>query len=177
MFYNMFGMENDEEARSKHLGEDYAGMFFNRDAAARVGAQARACGMFFDKGRGRQGGRAGTRTGTPLSPAWMLAVGLRMQACQCRLGPRHGRSCQGRHVRACAGMMRVRALPPARKRAHTRVHAHSHTHCLHPYAPALPTRACKGEHARSIAQHEEAGCRIPPAEQAWWEAMGACTLG
>ncbi|KAF5834499.1 VID27 cytoplasmic protein-domain-containing protein [Dunaliella salina] len=36
MFYNMYGVENDEEARSKVLGEDYAGVFFTTDAAARV---------------------------------------------------------------------------------------------------------------------------------------------
>eukprot|EP00200_Dunaliella_tertiolecta_P009141 CAMPEP_0202380178 /NCGR_PEP_ID=MMETSP1127-20130417/27502_1 /ASSEMBLY_ACC=CAM_ASM_000462 /TAXON_ID=3047 /ORGANISM="Dunaliella tertiolecta, Strain CCMP1320" /LENGTH=600 /DNA_ID=CAMNT_0048978833 /DNA_START=71 /DNA_END=1873 /DNA_ORIENTATION=+ len=35
MFYNMYGVENDEEARSKFLGEDYAGVFFATDAASR----------------------------------------------------------------------------------------------------------------------------------------------
>eukprot|EP00967_Tisochrysis_lutea_P131283 scaffold228081_cov19-Tisochrysis_lutea.AAC.2 len=40
MFYNMYGVENDEEARSKFLGEDYAGVFFATDAASRVSASA-----------------------------------------------------------------------------------------------------------------------------------------
>jgi len=53
MFYNMFGMENDEDARSKQLGEDYAGVFFAKDAAQRV----RTCqGCYVDAGSGTKFG-------------------------------------------------------------------------------------------------------------------------
>jgi hypothetical protein len=36
MFYNMYGVENDEESRRKVLGEDFANVFFARGVAEKV---------------------------------------------------------------------------------------------------------------------------------------------